>query len=320
MSNPVISIIIPVYNAENFIEHCVNSVLKQSYKAFELILVDDGSTDNSFSICVDFAKKDERIIVIRKNNGGAASARNMGLDWVFENSDSEWIAFIDSDDTVDSHYLDYLYNAVIKSDAQISLCAYKSVLSISQTDNEQLLSFYNKDTEECYCDDLGIVVPFAKLFHISLWRDIRYPEGIIYEDEFTIYKVLFQVSRIAVVDNTLYYYYLSQDSVMRSVWSEKNLVLVSAREEQLSYYKEHGLSRIYSTIAKVYIFDLSEILTSKLIFLPQKLQKKYGKVLRKKLRIALLKYRSVYRFNWKSWTLLAAYPLYEKLLMKFHFI
>ena len=317
---PKISVIVPVYKVEPYINRCVDSILKQTFHDFELILVDDGSPDNCGKICDEYAKKDKRIHVVHQENGGLSAARNSGIDWTFQHSDSEWITFIDSDDWVHPKYIEALYTAASDLCCNISVCAYKSVFNLTETVNVQTLSYRKKETEKCYCDNLGIVVSVAKLFHKSLWSNIRYPEGVIHEDEFTTYKVLFLVDQVAVIDSTLYYYYQRQGSIMKSAWSEKNLVIISAREQQLEYYKKRGLSKIHDKIAKVYILDLSDIISSKLILLPKELQKKHEKVLRKKLRLALIKYRSSYHYNWKSWTVLAAFPLYEKILVKLHLI
>ena len=115
-----ISVIVPVYNVENYIERCVDSILKQTFEDYELILVDDGSVDSSRSICERYSEKDKRIKVLARDNGGAAAARNTGLDWVYKNSDSQWIAFIDSDDWIHSRYLELLFKAVIQHNVQIS--------------------------------------------------------------------------------------------------------------------------------------------------------------------------------------------------------
>ena len=120
----LISIIIPVYKVEKYIHRCVDSILAQTFTDFELILVDDGSPDNCGKICDEYAEKDSRIVVIHQENGGLSAARNAGLDWVFEHSDSQWISFVDSDDYVYPHYLEKLYQAVVENNTNISMCNF----------------------------------------------------------------------------------------------------------------------------------------------------------------------------------------------------
>ena len=108
---PAISVIVPVYKVEKYIHRCVRSILGQTYADFELILVDDGSPDNCGVICDEYAAKDSRVVVIHQENGGLSAARNAGIDWVFANSDSQWLSFIDSDDWVHPEYLQRLLDA-----------------------------------------------------------------------------------------------------------------------------------------------------------------------------------------------------------------
>ena len=118
---PQISVIVPVYKVEDCLNRCVDSILKQSFSDFELILIDDGSPDQCGAICDEYAKKDNRIVVIHQNNGGLSAARNAGIDWAFANSQSEWLTFIDSDDWVHPEYLERLLNAAITQNVSISV-------------------------------------------------------------------------------------------------------------------------------------------------------------------------------------------------------
>ena len=120
----LISIIVPVYKVEKYIHRCVDSILAQTFTDFELILVDDGSPDNCGIICDEYALKDNRIHVIHKENGGLSDARNAGIDWAFENSNSEWITFIDSDDWVHPKCLEALVRAAQIYGTEIAICNY----------------------------------------------------------------------------------------------------------------------------------------------------------------------------------------------------
>jgi len=120
---PKISVIVPVYNVEKYLAKCIDSILAQTFTDFECILINDGSPDNSPAICDEYAKKDERMKVIHKENGGVSSARNTGLDI----AQGEWITFADSDDWVDENYLELMYSNAIKNNCDLSICGFKSV-------------------------------------------------------------------------------------------------------------------------------------------------------------------------------------------------
>ena len=123
---PMISVVVPVYKVEHYLHRCVDSILNQSYSDFELILVDDGSPDNCGMICDEYAAKDARIHVIHQQNGGLSAARNTGIDWLCENSDSKWLTFIDSDDWIHKDYLKILLEQAIKSGSRVSATAMGS--------------------------------------------------------------------------------------------------------------------------------------------------------------------------------------------------
>ena len=124
---PIISVIVPVYKVEPYIHRCIDSILSQTFVDFELILIDDGSPDNCPDICDEYALKDNKIHVIHQKNSGLSVARNAGLDYVSSSSNSEWITFVDSDDWIDKHYLEYLYKAANESNTNISSCVYRII-------------------------------------------------------------------------------------------------------------------------------------------------------------------------------------------------
>lgn len=128
-NSPLISIIIPVYKVEKYLPDCLDSLLAQTYRNFELLLVDDGSPDNCWEIMQQYAQKDSRIRVFQKENGGVSSARNFGLD----RANGDYIGFVDSDDTVEPHYLEWLYDAICVCDVPIAMCSYRCVSSSAET-------------------------------------------------------------------------------------------------------------------------------------------------------------------------------------------
>ena len=224
--NNLISVIVPVYNAEKYIDRCLNSIVNQTYKNLEVILVDDGSTDNSKKIYDRFQKEDNRIKVIYQNNKGASAARNLGIII----SKGEYISFVDADDWVDLKYFEILYNNLIKNNADISCCdnlrtsKHKSVFSniskiyiLDSTTN--ILKFYLEKE---------LTSPWAKLYNKKFWKNNRFPIGKTNEDIFTIFKVFFEAKKVVYSNEKLYYYFKNPTSTTKSKFTKKNLDLLFA--------------------------------------------------------------------------------------------
>ncbi len=252
-----ISVIVPVYKVEPYISRCVDSILNQTFTDFELVLVDDGSPDKCGKMCDEYAKKDNRIHVIHKKNGGLSDARNAGIDWCFENSNSEWITFIDSDDWVHPRYLEFLYNATQKYNSSISVCSYTRVedfipfVDISDFD----ISYMN--TEQLFLEhNIEATVAWAKLYQKEYFKTVRYPFGRIHEDEFVTYRLLFQNNKISFVNLPLYFYYNNPKSIMNSKWSLKNLDAIVALRQQCDFFKKKGNNKLFVVALKKYIWAL----------------------------------------------------------------
>lgn len=264
----LISVIVPVYKVEEYIYRCVYSILAQSFKDFELILVDDSSPDNCGKICDEYAQKDKRITVIHKENGGLSDARNTGIDWALKNSNSNWITFIDSDDWIHVDYLKLLYNAVKENNVDISVCGYVS------TTGEDDLHTKNSEINTLLCtpedffinNSINAVVTWGKLYKKSLWNDIRYPYGKIHEDEFTTHKLLFKCSQIAFVDAVLYYYYTNFNGIMGKRWTPKRLEALDAIESRMLFFKDNGFEKAYqwnvNTLVMFYYGNYIKILNN----------------------------------------------------------
>ena len=185
---PSISVIVPVYKVEQFLHRCVSSILAQSFTDYELILVDDGSPDACGSLCDAYAAQYGHIHVIHQKNGGLSAARNSGIDWAFANSESQWLAFIDSDDWVHPEYLEYLYRAAKETDSKISVCGfYRTGGETGERVN--LFSCEALSADDYYCNEElheGLTATaWNKLYHKSLFEILRYPVGKLHEDEFT---------------------------------------------------------------------------------------------------------------------------------------
>lgn len=245
-----ISVIVPVYKVEPYLHRCVDSILAQTFSDFELILVDDGSPDNCPAICDEYAKKDDRVVVIHQENGGLSAARNAGIDWAFANSNSEWITFIDSDDWVHHDMLEKLYNAVIKYN--VSICFGGCLLT---KDYGQLVAPCIENNCLIFSPEERFVSPIDSLFdaHIACaklyckesFKDIRFPVGKIHEDEFIIFKIIFAVSKLAYVPSALYYYYFNPNGISKSEWSIKKLDALEAFQAQIYFFKNHNFMRAF---------------------------------------------------------------------------
>lgn len=235
---PTISVIVPVYKVEDYLERCVESILAQTFTDFELILVDDGSPDSCPAMCDAWAEKDSRIKVIHKENGGLSDARNVG----FEASHGEWISFIDSDDYVHPAMLQALYDAVQEYGVKVSVCGFK------RTEGEQLeenpdLSAKLWSAEDLYLQrHVNATVAWGKLYHRSVV--LPYPVGKLHEDEFVTYRILFACEKIAVVAAELYGYYINPKGIMRTEWNPKRLDVLSAHKEQIAYFDKLGLKKL----------------------------------------------------------------------------
>ncbi|WP_165799044.1 glycosyltransferase family 2 protein [Sphingobacterium corticibacter] len=206
--HPLVSVIVPIYNVEKYLAHCLEDILAQSYPNLQIILVNDGSKDSSGSICDDFAKKDARIKVIHQENAGVSAARNTGLD----HANGMYISFIDSDDRVHTRFIELLLNFIGSN--KLITCGYElfdqdfevnptDQINVSQIEIQNLSDPLKKLVD---IFDILFVVPWNKLYAKSLFDQIRYPSGRVHEDEFVIHEILHQVDVSCYMDIPLYYY------------------------------------------------------------------------------------------------------------------
>lgn len=306
---PEISVIVPVYKVEPYIHRCVDSILAQTFMDFELILVDDGSPDNCGVICDEYAAKDNRIHVIHQDNQGQAAARNHALDWIFEHSDSEYISFVDSDDWVHPRYLELLREGIKRYAVNICQCGHLETEGATEAaDISDVFSCVT--SEEQYVNHYSAFM-WDKLFTRSCWENMRFPEGQIYEDVAIWYKILFKEERVALTNDTLYYYFVNPDSTVRKEWTTAKLAQVDAWEEQIAYLEEKGIPNVLEAAWVHYcqILTIQLVSIAKAPILSLRERKHYQRVLRKKLRVSL---RSCQRFHVvlkdKHWYFGEAYP------------
>ncbi len=241
--------VVPVHKAELYIHRCIDSLLAQTYKDFELILVDDGSPDQCGAICDEYAKKDNRIVAIHQSNQGLSAARNTGINYFFSASSSKWICFVDSDDYVHPIYLETLHKSVIESGLDVGVCDHISSGEFNQEMEESAKAWKYYDAETFFFECQRVFnVAWGKIYKKSCFKDIRYPAGKVHEDMFVTYKILFEHKGVAYISEPLYYYYYNPAGIMRSPWTSKRLDAFDAYEEEISFFCNIGKEKIAENV------------------------------------------------------------------------
>lgn len=237
MKKPLVSIIVPVYNIEQYVLRCLKSLTEQGYRNLEIIVVDDGSMDKSGTFCDEFAKVDERVKVYHLKNGGLSNARNYGV----KKANGDIIAFVDGDDSVDANYISVMVDEMNRSDADIVICGYNDVVpeAIVMNGEDATIKLLTRQ------ENLEIVA-WNKLYRKSLFVDnsIWYPVGEKNEDSLTTYKLLEAAAKVAYVDKSLYHYMIREGSIMNKVKMEERLKMrEKAAREAVEYFGDGGLRR-----------------------------------------------------------------------------
>ncbi len=285
-----ISVIVPVYNVEKYLHRCIDSILVQSFSGFELILVDDGSPDSCGEICDQYAKDDNRIVVIHQKNGGLSAARNAGIDWAFNNSNSKWITFIDSDDWVVSKYLEVLLNAVKTKKVDISVGLYQETHGKGWNEPTKYSSTIWNTKDFYMVNQVNSIVAVGKLYRKDCFKTIRFPIGKIHEDEFTTYKLLFMYKKIAVINEVVYAYFQNENGIMAKETSligyRGILDGIDAIREQIEFFYKKGFENIakmsFGSLINYSIVSQDRILNS--ILLTRKMKKKCLDSIRRRMR------------------------------------
>lgn len=238
MKQGLISIIIPIYNVEKYLKKCVDSVINQTYKNIEIILVDDGSTDSSSKICDEYKLKDKRIKVIHKENGGLSDARNFGLNIAKGN----YISFVDSDDFINSKMIEDLYKVITNVDCDIVFGNVKDYYDYEVLEDKiefKMEDIKLKNTEECLKNiNVRIYnIAYPKLFKASLFKTLRFPKGLNYEDSYITPYIYDMVKNVALLPYNYYYRLIREDSIVHKKFSEKDYDLIKVGEARVEYYK-----------------------------------------------------------------------------------
>lgn len=309
---PQISVIVPVYKVEAYLSRCVSSILGQTFRDFELVLVDDGSPDSCGEICEEYAAKDSRVHVIHQENGGLSAARNSGIDWVFAHSDSRYLAFVDSDDYIAPEYLQRLYDAVQETGCLVSVCGILKTegesLPETKVETPQVMG-----AEDYYCSeeihDGVTMVAWNKLYDRSLFEHLRYPQGKLHEDEFTTYRAVYQAGKVAVLTAPMYGYFQNAAGIMGAKWDPRRIHALEAVEQQILFAQQENHPGLLRKAVEQYIFTADAQLEQALA---DPAYRSYGKLLRKKLRWGLKQGRDTGTFLRNQdnlWFYESAYPM-----------
>ncbi len=291
-----VSIIVPVYNVSLYLKDCINSIINQSYKNFEVILVDDGSTDDSGAICDEYVKIDNRIKVFHKTNGGLSSARNFGI----AKASYDYLSFVDSDDVLSEYFIEALMQPFNNDDSvKLTVCKFKTDLTeIEKPDFKFRYLTYKDLLKAIYSNIIENLafVTWNKIYSKQLFQEIEFPQGHIHEDEYTTYKLIYKAKKCALIDAPLYFYRIRENSIMTTTKNRTSDCLIPLRESveyfsktddkdlfnyalnnYLSHYR-HNISKIfpdddrrnekreYRKIVKAYLFKSGLPLKKKLFY------------------------------------------------------
>lgn len=261
MKKPLISVIIPVYNVADYIPRIMSALLQQTYPNIEIILVDDDSRDESYEICKNYSKKYNNVHAFHKENGGAASTRNYGI----ERSAGDYIMFVDADDYVTDDYVDFLYKLLVDNKADIAICGFKKffgddVDTKEGKEKEVLLKFTAKEALEDLLYRRHLTnSPWAKLLKKNLVKDILFPEGMLYEDLAVVYKWLGKSNAIVYSSKVKYYYFQRVGSSMHCEFNRKKLDKLIIAKEMSKYIEEKYPSLEQAANSRLFISILQLI-------------------------------------------------------------
>lgn len=320
--NDLISIILPIYNVDSYLKKCIESVLNQTYSNIEIILVDDGSTDNSPLICDEYKKKDSRVRTIHKKNGGLSDARNCGINL----STGKYLTFIDSDDYVSEDYVEYLYNLIKKNNTKISCCGHyivkKNKMYRKTASETKVFTKINALNAILYDEEIDLS-SWGKMYEKSLFEDIKFPKGKFFEDTGTTYLLFDKCEGISVGKEIKYYYIIRNESITTKAFNKNKMDLITMTNKMVDFielkYPElsAGCRR---RIMWAYLSTYTKIVyTSKNKYLAEKkLLKSYIKKnkkeilkdnkIKKKDKIALLIFNFgdfFFKISWKFYKLLS---------------
>ncbi|ABN07594.1 glycosyl transferase, family 2 [Methanocorpusculum labreanum Z] len=305
---PLISVIVPVYNVEPYLKTCIDSILKQTYRNLEIILVASTSIDNSVVICDSYLQVDSRLQVLHTEPQGLSAARNIGVSM----ASGTYLCFVDSDDFISQNFVETLYGLSQKYDADIVQCnfleisenaTYSICESCTSIFNDALEIHIYSNVDMCanLYNDLAdsSTASWTKLYRKELFMNVKYPIGKIHEDEGTSYKLFYLAKRVAVTSLKLYYYRSNPLSLTRATYTLKKQDSLQFSEEQMDFFREGGYDKLYALALKKYMISLSEHILLTKVYLSKKERNDT------ELEI---KYKAIYKIAAKNLYL----PIYDK--------
>lgn len=317
----LISVIVPVYNVEQYLEKCVDSIINQTYKNLEIILIDDGSTDSSGQLCDHLAQKDSRIVVYHKENGGVSSARNLGLD----KAQGDYIGFIDSDDYIDPDMYEFLYNDLKKYNVDISMCDLYHVYANKKDEQVDVIERYIINASDAINlvlnGKFSAVTPGNKLYKKNLFYEVRYDLNIsVAEDALMIIKLLGKSGLLSISTEKKYYYYHRSNSLTTSPFSEKTLDVITVYQRVLEIVKENNPNIIDSAKYRVfwaYFYVLDSLCVSDVRRDYDTLVEQLLSELKSNAMFILTSANFTYKRKILFLSLLISERLYSKIILKF---
>lgn len=294
-----VSIIVPIYNVEKYLKKCIDSIVSQTYSNIEIILINDGSSDNSESICKEYESIDQRIRYYKKQNGGLSSARNYGI----ENATGDYLLFIDSDDYIDNSMVETLLVSAEKYNADMVECNYYEVI------NEEFHVFKPKKNK-VYSSKEAIasliyntgITPTAwnKLYSKKLFSKLRYTEGLYHEDEEIIVKLLSKAEKVVEIGNPLYFYIKREGSIINSKFNFKHLDAIKIMEERIELLKKINMDISIISLAQARLSNIYNEMYAKVSFSnDEDLKEKKNELAKKRKNQIKLVIKSPLRFNKK---------------------
>lgn len=254
---PLVSVIIPVYKTEEYLTQCVDSVLKQTYQNIEIILVDDGSPDNSHALCDGYARQDNRVKVIHRENGGLSAARNTGK----AAANGQYLTFLDSDDLLAPETIEHMVGLAQKEQAQlvkIGNVRKKDIADCVPVHKDYTVATGVQVLHSIYCSPPQIISSCGKLYEAVLFEDLDFPEGLYYEDEYTTPRIYSRTDKVVLSNSELYFYMQREnESILRGSLSEKKIRdSIFVTRDRIAFLEQKGFNKLAKEAVKDHYLNL----------------------------------------------------------------
>lgn len=240
MENPLISVIVPCYNVEKYVAECLKSIVEQSYENLEIIVVNDGATDNTDREILPFLE-DKRVKYIVQKNQGLSGARNTGLD----NMKGEYVCFVDSDDFIHPDFVKILYRNLIENDAEISISnvlLYYENIQININNNPKLTLYDRDNLMQAINEDWKLIIACSKLYKSKLFNNLRFEIGRIHEDEFLAHHIFWKTEKVIKTNLELYFYRQVEESIMKSNYTNKKMQdCIDCFDDRIAFYNQNNI-------------------------------------------------------------------------------